>query len=72
MTIWLNNTTLISSGDTSGMITDASINKLVAGSASHIHDFVVGDKITMNINMAIANGNYPQQRTTQLQIYRIR
>ena len=71
MTILLNGI-LISSGDASGMITDASINKLVAGSASHIHNFVVGDKITMNTSMNIANGNYPQQRTTQLQIYRIR
>ena len=71
MTTWVNNTSLISSGDTSGMITDANINKLTAGSASHIHNFLVGDKITMNIGMNIANGNYPQQRT-KLQIYRIR
>ena len=69
MTIVLNSTTPISSGDAPGMITDASISKLTA---SHIHDFVVGDKITMNTSMNIANGNYPQQRTTQLQVYRIR
>ena len=39
MLIWLNNSKLISSADTSGAITDPTYQKLVCGSGSHVSLF---------------------------------
>ena len=72
MLIWLNNSILISSADTSGAATDPTYPKLISGSGTHIHQFNVGDQINMNISVNNSNNTPIEQRTTQFQLFRIR